>query len=296
MSGDLDVEKVTYGHVEDFAVWLQKTRSNLSANIYLKNFKPFFTWLVSRGYIENNPCENLTLFVEEQKEGEVFEPQEIERIIKIASPVWKGIFVMALCGMRRGEILNLIVKDIFFDKEYILITPKRDTDTTWRWDIKNHAQRIAPLPKIIRLSDCELNVPVLLMDIIDSNPAKQPYVFVEPTFYQKMMRLKADGRLTHYLRKCPWGNFSRDFRGILKRARVPFKKFHDLRATFATQMLNNEISLAKTQKLLGHSSPATTARYYARFKRQELIAESTQILEKCYAYTGPIFESDTKFD
>lgn len=38
-------------------------------------------------------------------------------------------------------------------------------------------------------------------------------------------------------------------------------KFHDLRATFITQMLNNGVALSKVMAIVGHSSLKTTQGY-----------------------------------
>jgi len=47
-------------------------------------------------------------------------------------------------------------------------------------------------------------------------------------------------------------------------------KFHDLRATFITQMLIRGVSLAKVMKIVGHSTIKTTMRYL------RLVAQDTQ--------------------
>ncbi len=285
MFGDMPVSDVTYGHIEDYANWLTNDgRKNSTANTYLKNMEPFFKWMFSRSIIKANPFENLNFFKMDRPEGEIFGPDEIERILRIANPLWKALVILGLCGCRRGEASNIIVRDIRFDKSYVHIRPKTDTESTWAWSIKNHVERFVPLPKILKLSDdCEIDVHLLIMDLIDSNPAKQPYPFVQPYFYEANMRMLKDGKLNHHLRKCPNGrNFCRNFYGLLKRAKVQKKKFHDLRATFVTTMLKNKISLAETQKLVGHSTPVTTSRYYARFEKQELIGKSNEILQKCY--------------
>jgi integrase len=53
------------------------------------------------------------------------------------------------------------------------------------------------------------------------------------------------------------------FNRVLKRAKLPKIRFHDLRHTAATLMLADGIPLVTVSKILGHSSPAVTAKIYA---------------------------------
>jgi len=53
------------------------------------------------------------------------------------------------------------------------------------------------------------------------------------------------------------------FKRVLKRTGLPKIRFHDLRHTAATLMLNDGVPLVTVSKILGHSSPAITAMIYA---------------------------------
>jgi integrase len=54
----------------------------------------------------------------------------------------------------------------------------------------------------------------------------------------------------------------RHCKGLLKRAHLPAIRFHDLRHTAATLMLDNGVSLVTVSKILGHATPAITATIY----------------------------------
>lgn len=57
------------------------------------------------------------------------------------------------------------------------------------------------------------------------------------------------------------GHLRRDFTCALKQARIEGFRFHDLRHTFATRIVQRGIDLYKVQKLLGHRDVKTTQRY-----------------------------------
>jgi hypothetical protein len=58
-------------------------------------------------------------------------------------------------------------------------------------------------------------------------------------------------------------NLLAHFRAARTRAKVPKIRFRDLRHTAATLMLANGVALVTVAKILGHSSPAVTAKIYA---------------------------------
>lgn len=279
--GDMDVSMIRYAHAEDYRNCLTKGREKESANIYLKNIKPLFNWMVRCGYITQSPFEGLKEYRTGKKKRKLYTAEEIRRMIKVANLRWKVIVLLALSSLRRAEVLNLVVSDIDFEKGYILVSPKKATKETWPWEIKDHNQAIVPLPEIIRLPETALNFHTLLIDLIDS--LEQPYVCLTTKQYKKMMEHKTAGTLNWEMCNSPRRSFSSDFQRLLKRASVKPRRFQDLRGTFATKMLNNGCSLVETQKLLRHSSPETTARYYIEVEKQELVAKSAAICEQCYA-------------
>jgi site-specific recombinase XerD len=56
-------------------------------------------------------------------------------------------------------------------------------------------------------------------------------------------------------------NVERAFRNAVVKAKIADLRFHDLRHTFATRLVQAGKDLYKVQKLLGHKSAAMTQRY-----------------------------------
>ncbi len=63
-------------------------------------------------------------------------------------------------------------------------------------------------------------------------------------------------------RKCPGGNFRRNWKMICKIAGILNGTFHDLRATCITEWFENGMMPHEVQRLAGHSSIDTTMNYY----------------------------------
>ena len=276
--GDVPAGRLSYEHAEDFKSWLGKGRAKTSANSYLRGIKPFFSWMHRRRYIETNPFDQVRLFRTGDKKIEVYEVDEVQRMFDVADLRWQVIISLALNSMRRAEILNLVISDIDFEKNMILVSEKKDTKHTWRWRIKNRNQFYIGLPEIVTK---------LLIRLRDELPIGQPYICLKHNYYRRNMRLKSESRLTHEKRNNPWGNFDRDFKSLLRRAIVRHRRFHDLRATFATERYNSGYNLKKLQYLLRHSSIQTTARYIKNIDEQKLVAESAKTFEKHYVSNVP---------
>ena len=64
----------------------------------------------------------------------------------------------------------------------------------------------------------------------------------------------------------------RSFKTALKKANIENFRFHDLRRTFATTLLYNDVNIKTIQNILGHSSIMMTERYLANDSKKELDA------------------------
>jgi integrase len=208
LHGDLDISQLNYGKIDDYKRWLSKGRSHSSSNTYLAMLKSFFSWLAKRRYIEFNPFDGITLYKTVQKQFEIYSLDEIKRLLSISNSLWRLIISLALCSMRESEILNLCVRDIDFDNRRIKITPKKDTKTTWRWDIKDSDEAYVGFDESISL---------LLINKVNQLE-DMPYVCLKRCYWTRNLWLRDKGKLSQRKRNNPWGNFNRDFRALQKRA------------------------------------------------------------------------------
>ncbi len=74
------------------------------------------------------------------------------------------------------------------------------------------------------------------------------------------------------------GHLRRSFRLALKKAHIEDFRFHDLRHTFATTLVQSGIDLYKVQQLLGHKSPIMTQRYAHHYP--ESLRNGVEILDR----------------
>ncbi len=262
--GDITAESVTYKHCELLQQYcFDNGLGPASVNMHSKLIKRIFELAVKRGQLLKNPFDGVRLVKVPKKLIRLFSEKEFNKLLAAAtSLIWKArILLDKTTGLRRGEVLNLTVNDVDFLKGKVLVQPKEDTEHTWRWVIKDKDRRELPLVD---------EVAQLLREIQGMLPKDQTYLLLSPQRYQHLMMLKAKGKLTYEMRKCPDGNFCRNWKVILKRARIKNAVFRDLRSTCITEWFEKGLVPHEVQKLAGHADINTTMKYYVGI-RESLI-------------------------
>lgn len=250
--GNLTIDRISSLHIGALKKWLHQGRSAASVNMYIRAIRAVFNWAVEQELLEYNPFSGVKLFKTPRKHKKRYNNDEFQKVMESCkTTIWRArILVGKTTGMRRGAVLNLTIDDIDFVNGVIHVQPKRETKTTWWWMPKDKERRPVPLID---------EVAVLFRELIRCSPNK-PYLLLTDRVYRNNMRLKKAGILSDRIRRCPYENFNRDFRRILNRAGVK-ATFHDLRRTFATEMVN-EVNPADLMKLMGLSDMSTLVTYY----------------------------------
>lgn len=221
-----DVHKVIF---EDCASVSSYTKRSL-----LKIVKRVFNVAVEEGLILRNPTLGIRVQVAEANQA-VLNRNEIDVLLTEARKSEHRFFthwtLAILTGMRSGELYSLRWNDIDFVSGKINIT-KAWTRFNGEGPTKTSKNRIYPI----------------------SNECRK---FLEE------LRVKTGD--TEYVLPRLWEWAQGDQAKILKQfceeIGITPVKFHDLRATFITQMLNNGVALSKVMAIVGHSSLKTTQGY-----------------------------------
>ncbi|MCH8136118.1 MAG: tyrosine-type recombinase/integrase, partial [Proteobacteria bacterium] len=264
--GDIDYLKVEHRHGEHFVqACLDRGNSLATVNKKISGVKRLFQLAVERGQLEKNPFQHVRKRKVPRQKVHVYANDECDRLVRSAKEFfyhstwapcvpWDLLIVVALCtGMRRGELLNTTWRNIDFDKQTIDVSPKKDTNQTWKWYIKDADRRTLPLIE---------EVVLLLAEHQEKQPEGYPYVFVPPKRYDRIQQNRQQGKWTMRHGKCPVNNFSCQFNAILAHAKVDQGEFHDLRRTCLTMWLANGLSEYDVMYLAGHAEFETTHKFY----------------------------------
>ncbi len=196
--------------------------SKSSINRELACLKTMFNKAIDWDLVSVNPVRKVKLFPEKPNKLRVVSDQEFQKVYNNASDSLRPILLLALnTGMRRGEIFNLKWQDVNLKEGYILVR-----------ESKNNDSRIIPINKI-------------LMDTLKSvkNNDSGEYVF------------------SHNSGNDPVKTFKTAFNSAIRRSGVEKFRFHDLRHTFASNLVMAGVDIVTVQELMGHKSINMTKRY-----------------------------------
>ncbi len=204
-------------------------------------------------WCRDNPVRRVSMEKEQNTRDRWLTDQEEIRLLK-ACPVWLGeIMTFALhTGMRMGEILSLTWEgvDVF-----------RRTVTVFR--SKNGERRTIPINQImLDLLQKKAKIRTLKTNLVFCSKAFTPI----------------EG-----------GHLRRAFRTALRTATVSHFRFHDLRHTFATRLVQAGKDLYKVQRLLGHKSGLMTQRYAHHWP--ESLRDAVEVLKKTGTFSTNLAQS-----
>lgn len=157
--------------------------------------------------------------------------------------------VLAMTGMRRGELLGLRWSDVDFDRKRIII---RHTLVSVAYEIiestpKNHQTRVIDIDEsTIQNLKTQINTQKMDKSAWASNYTDLGLVFA-----------REDGTPIHP------DSLSQSFERAIKRAKLERIRLHDLRHTHATLAMQAGVPIKVISERLGHESPSFTMKQYA---------------------------------
>ena len=177
---------------------------------------------------------------EVEKRIAVLKPAEIRRLIDAeANQKYKMLFTLAaMSGARQGELLGLKWSDVLWGSGQIQIRRTYNNRAWYRPKSKTSERNIDLGPAVMRgLKEWRFACPRTADNLIFPGELGGP---MDQTYMKR-----------HH------------FRPALKAAGLPPVRFHDLRHSFASILIEQREGLPYIQKQLGHSKPSVTLDIYA---------------------------------
>ena len=222
---DVYLDEVTPLMIQKCLAWrLRSKNSKSTVNRYLALLKKMFSLAIDEGYLETNPAAKIKKSSEKDLLKERVLTEDEEARLKSASyPVLRSIISVAVhTGMRLQEILSLRWAQVNFSE--MMLTAERT---------KSGKPRTIPL-------NAALHDELLRLRSLDG---QSPYVFPNPKTGKPLTTVK-----TAFVAAC-------------RRAGIAGLRFHDLRHTFGSRLVEKGADIETVRSLLGHASIAVTQRY-----------------------------------
>lgn len=235
----------------------QKFFSNSSIRYVHATLRAALNDAVKKRILPFNPCLAVTIAPRDKYEARTLTREEITTFIQACknSDFGLDLLLMLSLGLRRGEALGIRFGDIDFTNKQAHIkqqysTRGKDENGKQVWDFCSLKTKE---------SDRFVGIPNFIMDLIS----------VRKSVVEKQ---KSDSGSTYkdYDLICCDNNGSprnitsieHSFKLLLKANGLPNIRLHDLRHTFATQLLDLNVDLKSISQALGHTSIKTTADIY----------------------------------
>ncbi len=211
-----------------------------TAATYRTKLNHFFKWLVAHKFLLKNPFDDMPYIRPMYADLRWLRKEEVEKIIgAVVTANYKNVFlskrnlliiyIFLFCGLRKGELLGLQVRDIDLDRKEL--TVRAETS-------KSKRSRIVPMNSKVLLQ---------LKDYLQERNKRKlisPYLLVSDNLDHKF----TNHGLKHLVNL------------LVRRSGVKFHP-HRFRHTFAMNLLKQGCDIVKIQQLLGHTDLRMTAMY-----------------------------------
>ena len=278
-------EDLSPKEINDYLMYLHKDGiSDASVCIYYQILNAAFRIAFENNMIRNNVMDKVKRPKCSQKEMDYFETDQINDLLEAAKKydIYTEVLLAVFLGARKCEILGLQWENIDFKRHKIRI----ENSVTLGYDENKHEILYINDKLKTSFSKRTLSMPESLSKYLLNLREVQALNKLE---YGKRYNNKYEG----YICVSPRGylhypNYvTRRFNQMLKEIGLPHIRFHDLRHSCATMLLEQGFSMKAVQKQLGHGSYVTTANIYSHVadKTLERIAEKTNEFIKIPEFT-----------
>lgn len=261
---DLTVGNITAKDIEDFYDWM--FASGVVANTvihYHTVLHSAFKRAFKDGLIDSNPFDRIDRPKKNKFHGENYSEEELITLLELtrSDSIYPAIMLGGGLGLRRSEALGVRWSRIDWDKKTVLL------DTKIIEYKANGKTIIEPVEEMKNKSSRRtLPLPEPVLEMLSEEKEKQ-------SLYRKMFKGSYNRKCDDFVCVNELGELIRPtyvtqhFSDLLKKYGLRHIRFHDLRHTFASILIGQDVPLINVSNFLGHSDLSTTANIYAHLDK-----------------------------
>lgn len=245
--GEYELDELKPNVLQDFL--LKKIDDHYSTNTIkgiVSVLKQALRLAITLEFVDKEYCSNLKMPSSEEKEISVFTKKEQQVIESFCLNHKKrnyiGIVICLYTGIRLGELLALTWDDIDFNSNLLTINK-----TSYSAKVDGKTQIIVDKPKT-KKSNRVIPLPNQLVKLLKIIKKESNSKYVITTRNSGIVGNRS---------------YQRIFKFILKKVNVPYRNFHSLRHTFATNAIELGMDVKTLAEILGHTNAMITLNRYS---------------------------------
>lgn len=245
--------------------------------------------------IEANPFDRVGRPKKNKFHGENYTQEELLTLLHLArgDVIYPAILLAGAMGLRRSEALGVRWSRIDWEKRTVLLDTKI---VEYR---ENGKKKVEPVEEMKNKSSRRtLPLPDPVVEMLQVQKEHREV-------YRKMFQGSYNAQYLDYVCVNQLGELLRPsyvtdhFRELLEKYGLRHIRFHDLRHTFASLLINQDVPLINVSNFLGHSDLSTTANIYAHLDKASKQASAdviSDILQGENRHAQPKGEPETNTD
>ena len=245
--------------------------------------------------IDANPFDRVGRPKKNKFHGENYTQEELLTMLHLArgDVIYPAILLAGAMGLRRSEALGVRWSRIDWEKRTVLLDTKI---VEYR---ENGKKKVEPVEEMKNKSSRRtLPLPDPVVEMLQVQKEHREV-------YRKMFQGSYNTQYLDYVCVNQLGELLRPsyvtdhFRELLEKYGLRHIRFHDLRHTFASLLINQDVPLINVSNFLGHSDLSTTANIYAHLdkaSKQASAAVISDILQGENRHAQPKGEPETNTD
>ena len=245
--------------------------------------------------IDANPFDRVGRPKKNKFHGENYTQGELLTLLHLArgDVIYPAILLAGAMGLRRSEALGVRWSRIDWEKRTVLLDTKI---VEYR---ENGKKKVEPVEEMKNKSSRRtLPLPDPVVEMLQVQKEHREV-------YRKMFQGSYNAQYLDYVCVNQLGELLRPsyvtdhFRELLEKYGLRHIRFHDLRHTFASLLINQDVPLINVSNFLGHSDLSTTANIYAHLdkaSKQASAAVISDILQGENQHAQPKGEPETNTD
>ncbi len=225
---------------------------------------------VNNDIILYNIADRVKLPTAKKYHADIYNKEQLQELLKVSkgTSIESAVMLAIYFGLRRGEVCGLRWNDIDFENCIVHI---RNTRITAKTEIFQESTKNESSTRDLPMGD-EIYI---YLSNLKAQQEQDKLLFGNCYCDSGFVCRWNDGK------ELKASYVSHAFNELLKQNNLPHIRFHDLRHSTATSLLENGIDLKVIQEYLGHSSINTTANFYLHpdlKKKQEAVNVMSGIL------------------